>query len=605
MINTVKMLWGDLKSYYKAHIWCYFMTIYILSVIGTAAIFQHYLQNYYYNHLVDSQKSLESSILGSAKDLITVHMSSYIYTGAVMATSAEVCEAVNDYHKDNSYKNKMNVQTILNSYGRNSNKLYAMAVVNKDGLVYQTTHYRTAVSEIWTEGDKDYLIAQYNKVLDRVSTGEFPRCVVNKRAASIEIEKNADVFHIFFPMLGMAHNIKNIEYVLCLTYSADILKQYTNYIDSCNINYLFGYVTDDNGNIIYHNDDQNLWVSEKEYLSSNNLNKISADIPDAKWTLNIAYDEAITKAYIDSIFKKALPLYGVLIFILCLVIFANIQKILKPIRRITRTMYYITKEGKHLPVNIEGENEVWQLAAAYNDMLIALKDKETEVEINHQKMVESIARQHEAERNALETQINAHFICNTLNTINYEAMDVGNHKVAFLIKKLSNILRYSFGQKSQNVFLYQELAWTEQYLYLMKFRLEDTFDYEINVEEEVKDWPCCKLMLQPFVENAIIHGFEGLESGGRLVISGKRKENTIEVIISDNGKGMRGDVADNINAIFEGKDIDTSKIGIGIRNAFSRMKLFFGSNVSVLLSTEQGKGCEFRFLLPVPEGKLY
>jgi two-component system sensor histidine kinase YesM len=77
------------------------------------------------------------------------------------------------------------------------------------------------------------------------------------------------------------------------------------------------------------------------------------------------------------------------------------------------------------------------------------------------------------------------------------------------------------------------------------------------------------------------------------------------VTISDNGKGMPRDVADNINAIFEGKDIDTSKIGIGIRNAFSRMKLFFGSNVSVLLNTEQGKGCEFRFLLPVPEGKLY
>ncbi len=111
-------------------------------------------------------------------------------------------------------------------------------------------------------------------------------------------------------------------------------------------------------------------------------------------------------------------------------------------------------------------------------------------------------------------RINAHFICNTLGTINYEAIEAGNRQGSVLIKKLSNILRYTFDQKCQDVYLYQEIAWIDQYLYLQKTRFENVFDYSIDFEEEYGYWPCCKLMFQPFVENSILHGFEGRHEGG-------------------------------------------------------------------------------------------
>ena len=146
-------------------------------------------------------------------------------------------------------------------------------------------------------------------------------------------------------------------------------------------------------------------------------------------------------------------------------------------------------------IKIEGAHEIWQLAQEYNRMVDQLSEKEKEVEKQHQLAMISLERQYQAEWEALESQINAHFICNTLGIINYEAIENGNDKVSVMIRKLSNILRYTFDQKRQEVFFRQEVAWIEQYLYLQKARFEDLFNYEISYDEIYGDWPCCKLML--------------------------------------------------------------------------------------------------------------
>ena len=122
-----------------------------------------------------------------------------------------------------------------------------------------------------------------------------------------------------------------------------------------------------------------------------------------------------------------------------------------------------------------------------------------------------IQQKNQAEREALESQINAHFLCNTLNAINYNVLESGNTEVAALLKRLSSILYYTFSQTTQDVTLGQELDWVQQYLYLQKYRLGDRFSYQIDFPEEYREWPCCKLVLQPFVENSILHGFENAE----------------------------------------------------------------------------------------------
>lgn len=171
--------------------------------------------------------------------------------------------------------------------------------------------------------------------------------------------------------------------------------------------------------------------------------------------------------------------------------------LLKPVTKISESIKTVKKGNFHSKISIEGKHEIWQLADEYNRMIEALEEKNIAMRRQHEETLASIERQHQAEREALESQINAHFICNTLGTINYEAIEAGNRQVSVLIKKLSNILRYTFDQKCQDVYLYQEIAWIDQYLYLQKTRFENVFEYSIDFEEEYGYWPCCKLMFQP------------------------------------------------------------------------------------------------------------
>ena len=165
----------------------------------------------------------------------------------------------------------------------------------------------------------------------------------------------------------------------------------------------------------------------------------------------------------------------------------------------------------------------------------------------------SIRQKNKAEKEALESQINAHFLCNTLTAINYNAIDNEDYEVANLLKKLSNMLSYTFSRKLGTVSLGQELRWVEQYLYLQKFRLMDVFDYEIEFQEEYGEWPCCKLFIQPFVENSILHGFEGRESGGRIRITGHIDGSRFRLCIEDNGCGYRkADAADPYGEAYAG-----------------------------------------------------
>ena len=251
---------------------------------------------------------------------------------------------------------------------------------------------------------------------------------------------------------------------------------------------------------------------------------------------------------------------------------------------------------------IQGTNEIWQLAQEYNEMLQVIEKAKREVEAQHLQVIESMRMKQRAEREALESQINAHFICNTLNAINYEAIACQNYKVSLLIKKLSNILRYTFDQKHQNVYMFQEISWIEQYLFLQKERLEQQFDYEIQFDSDYDNWPCRKLMLQPFVENSILHGFKGRNSGGKIKITGEGYREYLKIVIEDNGIGMPPQRQKILKEIMKNPvAAKEHEVGIGISNVIARMRMYYGKEFQVDMDTEEYKGTRFVFILPIPD----
>ena len=451
------------------------------------------------------------------------------------------------------------------------------------------------------------------------------------------------VIHFVFPLTGGKASVWECEYALVTSYS---METFQTFLDTVNIpqgDYIQGYITDVSGMIIYHGDPSKIGTGSAAVEKDENVRVISEPLDYFGLTLHSMIDVGKMRSYINQIYWKDLQIYFLLIFLCVILVYLVFRQLMRPVRELSDSMSQAENGIDPEPIPIRGRHELWQVADEYNHMLQALDEKNRELELQHRMALVSLNQKYEAEREALESQINAHFICNTLGCINYEAIEAGNHEVSLLIKKLSNILRYSFDQRHQEVLIWQEIAWVDQYLYLQKMRREDVFDYEINFPDVYGQWPCCKLMFQPFVENSILHGFEGRKSGGYIRISADMDGELLRIRIEDNGCGMDAQTEAAILEILRNKGMphltpargsslttggavhasdsphpapaqgsdsrqdgteEIPGLGIGIANVVTRMRMFYGSRFDVTMNTQKGKGTSFVFRVPIPDRQL-
>ena len=209
----------------------------------------------------------------------------------------------------------------------------------------------------------------------------------------------------------------------------------------------------------------------------------------------------------------------------------------------------------------------------------------------------AMEKQRTAEIKALEAQINPHFMYNTLDTINWMAIKQEEYDISNAINSLAQILRYAISNYNERVPVRDEVKWLKQYVFLQQYRFKNKFVYHIEVEEEIMNYRIHKLLLQPFVENAIIHGFEKGQDQYLLEVVLRETNEELEMVIRDNGKGMDADIVDKINA---GYDIDGDEKGhIGISNAINRIHMYCKAKEKIVIKSELKKGTEVTIRIPV------
>lgn len=222
--------------------------------------------------------------------------------------------------------------------------------------------------------------------------------------------------------------------------------------------------------------------------------------------------------------------------------------------------------------------EAETIAVEFNHMLDRLLDAAEKERTAQQK-------QRRAEIAALESQMNPHFLYNTLDTINWMAIDREEYEISNSINALAEILRYGIDNSDGIVPVKKEYEWLKKYLFLQQTRLKNKFECEIHIAPDVMQYKIHKLLLQPFVENAILHGFDGVNRTHQLIITIQEDEKKLMIQIYDNGKGMPQELVKKINQGIFPKTAE--KNHIGMENAISRIHMYYGEQGSVEIQSSE------------------
>lgn len=199
---------------------------------------------------------------------------------------------------------------------------------------------------------------------------------------------------------------------------------------------------------------------------------------------------------------------------------------------------------------------------------------------------------------ALQSQINPHFLFNTLNTIARMALIENAPCTENLIYSISDLLRYSLKNANNMVTIESEINNMEKYFYIEKTRFNDRFDYEIDIEPSLLHFKIPVMTIQPLVENSIIHGLKNMKINGKVKIIGKGYDNCLTIEIFDNGVGID---ENKLKTIFSPESSYESTTGLGIQNVDSRLKHFFGNEYGIELQSTKELGTSAIIKVPYIE----
>lgn len=303
----------------------------------------------------------------------------------------------------------------------------------------------------------------------------------------------------------------------------------------------------------------------------------------------------IEKQY-NELEQKATVFQRTVAFILAFLLFSSIifsfgfsKSITKPIQRLMEQTSRITKGKLEMKdIEIDSYDEIGQLTMSFNEMIRSIQ--RLIKEISDKAQLENSLK--EAELKALQSQVNPHFLFNVLSTLTESALIEGADKTLLTVEKIASLMRYTLTSFRKNVTLKEELSIVKKYTDLQYERFSDRISFVYDLPDKIPDLFIPPMTIQPIIENALIHGLEKKIEGGTVKISLRKAETEVQLIIEDNGLGMP---EETLSALFleekTEKKYTGHTTGIGIRNVYDRLKLFFGSDWSLIrIKSQLNKG---------------
>ena len=365
------------------------------------------------------------------------------------------------------------------------------------------------------------------------------------------------------------------------------------------------YLTNDRGDIIWHPKQNEIYSGRfkednkyaatlkdgitVENLSGKNLTLNVRTIGYTGWKLVGVTPSAALG--IDGIKFRFFVLFvaDLFLFLLSMINAFISDKISNPIKRLDGSVREIESGNLDVEIVPSGSYEVEHLGKSIKNMLGRIKVLMSDLVAEHN-------AKRKSEFDTLQSQINPHFLYNTLDIIVWMIENENSDKAVNIVTALAKFFRISLSKGKNIITVKDEVEHVRNYLMIQNMRFKNRFEYSIDVDEKVLSYSSLKLMLQPLVENAIYHGMEFMDGDGEIDVKVFKEDDSLYFTITDNGLGMSEDMVETLLS----KDFVPSKkgSGIGVKNVNERIKLYFGSEYGLKVESEPDEGTKITIHLP-------
>ena len=490
--------------------------------------------------------------------------------------------------------NQENLFSLYNSFATLNADIISINLVDDEGIVIATSYINYTQSSYVVEHES-YTKAMENEGIYFFLVTPDEKIFLNSEDEVITVSKRIDYY-----VNGVEHF--GVLLIELSTLKIETLSKQSNLGEGGHI-------------IIFNDQDELIYSSDSNCIDSTCLSNVLArdliiggmfvDINDTEMYMSINTIHGTrwriaTFINVEIVSESQLDLSMLLLYVFVITIILSIvgsslltKQITKPLNQLKKHMLEI-QNSDHLyrEVDIKGQKEVVVLAQAYNDMI-------KEIRRLLDQLVEEQNEKRKTELIALQTQINPHFLYNTLDSIVWLAEQKDNEHVIEMVVALSRFFRISISRGKDFIPIEKEIQHAKYYIQIQQIRYSNKFDYEFDVDEKILNYEVVKLILQPLIENAIQHGTHD-EFRGMISIKAYEKDGYINFEVSNNGYGL---TKQQIDEIYEKMYSDKHQ-SVGLKNVAQRLKLYYGANSGIEITSELDKNTTFKVYYPIKKGEV-
>jgi len=323
-------------------------------------------------------------------------------------------------------------------------------------------------------------------------------------------------------------------------------------------------------------------------------------ISDWRLVSMVPYQEALSQ--INTVQNTNVVVQALFFILFLLILVTLVSQFTKPIFKLSRAVSKVESGNLHYRTRMRAGDEIGQLGQSFDQMLDRIEEMIKQVTLEQ-------AGKRKAELEMLQAQINPHFLFNVLNSIRMKIKLGGDDKNASLISSLSSLLRMTINRNNEFVTLHEEVETVVHYFKLMNFRTNDSNTIQIDILPETALVEVPRFMIQPIIENSIIHGLQ--DHAGMIAITAHNKDDQLHLHISDTGRGMSEEelrqlqerLASESYEMAKREEVHRGLSGIGLKNVFERLKLIYGEDFQYVMDSKQGLGTIITLKIPLRRGE--